>query len=327
MVAQLFAGDIISVHFCLYLMTTFVINDETKVNSYGFRVLNNGLNLERFQKNPVLLDDHWNSTASVVGKWNNMRVQEGRLLGDIEFDTEDDAANKLKGKVERGYIKGCSMGIAFDPNKMQLSPDGNFLLTESELMEVSLVAVPANANAVKLYAAGTMKLMDEKTIQLSLQKFIDEIQNEKKPNMEKYVLSVDALATLGLDNADDAKAVSMAIVEMQSKYQETLKTVAALEAEAAQRVKDNAKALVSQAVSEGRLSATVQEEFIKMATDNYKLASAIIAAIPARQSLAAGVHNSKPVEVKTVEDFSKLPLENQLAFKNEQPEAYAALFQ
>ena len=36
---------------------TFVLHDET-VNTYGFRMLTSGANLEEFRKNPVILLNH-----------------------------------------------------------------------------------------------------------------------------------------------------------------------------------------------------------------------------------------------------------------------------
>ena len=62
-----------------------------------------------------------------------------------------------------------------------------------------------------------------------------------------------------------------------------------------------------------------------MATENIEWATKVIAGMPAKVSLAAQVGNSNPNEVKTLEDFQKLPLEKQLAFKQDNPAAYKSL--
>ena len=78
---------------------SFVLNDENEVNSYGFRTLNDGLDLSRFEENPVLLDFHNPSNQSVIGRWKNIRIKGSQLLADPEFDEEDPEAMKVKGKV------------------------------------------------------------------------------------------------------------------------------------------------------------------------------------------------------------------------------------
>src|SRR5690606_7903325 len=133
---------------------------------------------------------------------------------DAEFDTEDEQAKKLEGKVSRGFIKSCSMGVTFDREYMKANPDGTYILKQCELFEVSLVAVPSNANALKLYAPATGQLLGEKEIRLSLQNLESEIKNEK---MEKFQLSALALTALCLANADDANAVSTAICGLKAE--------------------------------------------------------------------------------------------------------------
>lgn len=55
---------------------TFVLHDET-VNTYGFRMLTSGANLEEFRKNPVILLNHkrTGSFRSVVGRTSVLKVR------------------------------------------------------------------------------------------------------------------------------------------------------------------------------------------------------------------------------------------------------------
>lgn len=46
---------------------TFVLHDET-VNTYGFRMLTSGANLEEFRKNPVILLNH-KDWELPIGRW------------------------------------------------------------------------------------------------------------------------------------------------------------------------------------------------------------------------------------------------------------------
>ncbi len=149
-------------------MARFVLNDEKKVNSYGFRILNAGIDLTRFNGNPIMLNQHENSTSSVVGRWKDIQIVDGKLTAESEFDNEDAEAKALAGKVERGFIKGASMGVSFNHNDMKLAKDGIYELTRCQLFEASICAIPSNENALSLFAQDGHRLdKNEITLQLS----------------------------------------------------------------------------------------------------------------------------------------------------------------
>ena len=181
------------------MAVTFILNDETKVNSYGFRTLNKGIDLSRFKKNPVCFDAHWSSNQRVIGKWEIVRVDGVYLKADLIFDMEDENAKMIAGKVERGFINGASMGINPDRSSFDMDAAGAYVLQKCELMEASVVALPSNSNAVKLYADSGQPLTDE-TINLSLQEWLKpQASNNQNPNtgMNEIKLSVAAMVCLG----------------------------------------------------------------------------------------------------------------------------------
>ena len=59
---------------------TFVLHDET-VNTYGFRMLTSGANLEEFRKNPVILLNH-KDWELPIGRWENIRIEGTQILAD-----------------------------------------------------------------------------------------------------------------------------------------------------------------------------------------------------------------------------------------------------
>jgi hypothetical protein len=314
-------------------MPTFILNDESKLNSYGFRVKNAGIDLERFKANPVMLDSHWGgSTSSVIGKWTNIRIEGTLLQADPEFDLEDESAKKIAGKVERGFLKGVSMGLSYNRSFMVALPDGTFELEKSELLEASIVSIPSNANAIKLYAE-TGELIDEKEIKLSLENLPS---NFKNPNMLKLNLSLMTLVALGLQNADDGVALSSAIEKLVSEHkalgtQLDAEKVARQEVEAKlQAIADKeAVALVDLSIQEGRITADKKEHFLSLAKSDLATAKGILEAIPVKASLAGATvipATGEFAAVKTEDDFQKLTDEQQLAFKNDHPDAYAKLF-
>lgn len=316
----------------------FVFNDETIENTYGFSILTEGIDLTRFSKNPVMLSDHWNSNSNVIGKWFDVKKDGSILSGLPDFDTEDQDTAVIAGKVERGYINACSMGIIFDREHLTVI-GGKVILTKCELVEVSIVPVPSNANAVRLMHSDG-KPMEEKEIQELSLSVIPGIKNPELnlniDNMKKVFLSVATLMALGFKDqptdghevADvEAKVVGLSN-QVNSLTQENdalkLANKTAKEAQEA-ATKTRIESKVDLAITKGQIKADQKEEMVTLGITAENALDTMLGAIPEKQNFNAGVKTPAGLgatTVATMEDFQKLSLEAQLAFKKDHPEAY-----
>lgn len=89
---------------------------------------------------------------------------EGDVLSAIPvFDKIDQLSKDIAAKYEAGTYNAASVGIriiATSANKDLLVPgQTRETVTESELMEASIVDIPANSNAVRLYDRSTSVLL------------------------------------------------------------------------------------------------------------------------------------------------------------------------
>jgi len=320
----------------------FVFNDEAIENTYGFSILTEGIDLTRFSKNPVMLSDHWNSNSNVIGKWFDVKKEGSILSGLPDFDTEDKDTAVIAGKVERGYIKACSMGIIFDRENLTVI-GGKVILTKCELVEVSIVPVPSNANAVRLMHSDG-KPMEEKEIQELSLSVIPGIKNPELnlniDNMKKILLSVATLMALGFkdqptdghDVADvEAKVLGLSNqVNSLTQENDALKLAARTNKEAQEAAtKSRIETKVDLAITKGQIKADQKEEMVSLGMTSEKALETMLSAIPEKQNFSAGVKTPSGLgapEVKTAEDFQKLSIEQQLAFKTDNPEGYKALF-
>lgn len=250
-------------------MKSFVLNDETKINSYGFRVMNAGINLERFKQNPVMLDEHTNSTKNVLGRWKNIRIEGALLLADADFDRKDPESDIIAGKVERGFIKGASIGVVFDKSNMTSAKDGIYNLMQCELYEASICAIPSNANALSLYA-NTGERMSATAIKLAF----SNIQHTKFSTMD---LRTQILELLELPAGADDEDIITAISELKNTTTE--------------QTKANAKALVDNAILQGKITMAQSDFYINSAMIDFAGAAAALGALKGRTSLAAQVNN------------------------------------
>lgn len=129
----------------------FVLSDAT-VDSYGDIVDPSGWDLSRFRKNPIALFGH--SSAYPIGTWENVRVEAGKLKGRLIFAKEGTSAriDELRRLVEQKILRAVSVGFRpieaepLDPQR----PYGPQKYKRQELLETSLVSVPANPAALSL---------------------------------------------------------------------------------------------------------------------------------------------------------------------------------
>lgn len=318
----------------------FVFNDQNQKNSYGFRILTSGIGLKRFKKNPMMLNQHWNALEAVLGKWENIKVDKDLLLGEPVFDLDDPKASEISGKVDRDFINSCSMGITF--NREDLKIIGEELIMEKcELYEVSIVAIPSNANSIRLYAddGKLLKDSDVKELCLSLQPPVEIPlpQEEKKEleinpeTMKKIVLSVAVLAALSFDKSTgelDVEEVEKRVLSLSEKL-----TAAQAKLLAMETAKENAEAkeitdTVALAIEEGRISATKKEDFEALGKANLALMKSTLEGIPKKVELASQTvpPAGTGATATTKEEFQKLSDSAKLEFKNSSPEAYQKLF-
>ncbi len=141
---------------------TFIVSDES-INTYGYRVLTSGIDLTAFKKNPIALWMHnrganWQPTVNdqlPIGRWENLRKEDGKLMADLVFDTDDDFAKKLESKVQQNILRATSIGfkaLKTSSDEKDMEKGQKYAtVTKAELIEISLVDIPANKNAIKLY--------------------------------------------------------------------------------------------------------------------------------------------------------------------------------
>ena len=140
---------------------TFVASDETR-DSYGTVFPVSEWNLERYNNNGIVGYAHnlygsYNADPDYVIGRGHAHVEGTELLIDIEFEPEgtNEIADKVWRKLQFGSLNGVSVG--FDAQgahwgEGEEAKDGakpTLYYTGLELLEASVVTIPANPNAVR----------------------------------------------------------------------------------------------------------------------------------------------------------------------------------
>lgn len=195
---------------------SFIVSDESK-NCYGMVVKTDGINLEAFRKNPVMLYMHERKT--VVGRWENLRVEDSKLLADAVFDDTTELGKNVKAQVEKGFLRSASIGIEI-VNEQEIN--GVRTVTESILTEISIVDIPGNKNAVKLrYSGGNayLRLEAPRKIKSLRNELISLLQLDTKATDEDIINHIQEL----LNHPDQAttdveNAISNGLINAEERY-------------------------------------------------------------------------------------------------------------
>lgn len=250
------------------MATSFVLSDGRSVNNHGFRIDLQGVNLDRFKANPVMLYQH--DIERIIGRWDNIRVEDNRLMADAIFDMEDAQGKEVSRKVEAGFLKGCSLGIIVED--MQ-EVDGVWVATRSEVFEASIVSVPADAGAVRLYDKNHQVLTAE-ALHLQFQ-----TNNHQNKDMDEKVKELEAqLAAKTKEVTDLTAKVENLKGQVQTLQQEKVTT------------------LLDAAISAGKITEAEKEQLTSLAAKDFEAVQKLIAAKKApeapHKSLAATLQHT-----------------------------------
>lgn len=271
---------------------TFVLSDET-VNTYGFRVLMDGADIEQFRRNPVMFYNH-DEWSVPIGRWDNVRIEDGKLLADPVFDTEDENARKIAGKVERGFLRMASIGfrvVETSDDPMKVLPGQKLpTVTKWQLREASIVGIGANHNALRLYDENDQPLSEEQILKLFDNNFgthdnVSRITNQKKMKNEIFKM-LDLTENSTDEQLHDAVKTLMDKMKELADENKRLKDEAEARALAdAEARKNEAVRLVDEAVKDGRLNAEGKENFLKFFAADFESAQKALSNIPKRASV------------------------------------------
>lgn len=135
----------------------YILSDET-VDRYGDVIMAGGWDLSNFKKNPIALFNH--DSDEVIGTWENVRVEGKRLIGKLKLAAEGTSptVDKVRRLVQQGILRAVSVGFnptQYEPLNEKADPFwGPFRYLKQELLETSVVSVPANPGAMQLSVRG-----------------------------------------------------------------------------------------------------------------------------------------------------------------------------
>lgn len=132
-----------------------------------------GIDLKNFKKNPVILFGH-DHRGLPVGKAIKVWKEDKQLMFKIKFPTPEEYsfADTVYKLVKGDYLKASSIGFSPNWDKAERNEkSGGYIFNESELLELSIVPIPANPQAL-IHSKGIEKALEDDVIDdLELKEF------------------------------------------------------------------------------------------------------------------------------------------------------------
>ena len=228
------------------------------LNSYGTRVLTAGMNVEQYNRNPVLLYMH--ERGQVIGYVKDLRVEGDEVTGELMFDEATELSRRCKKQWEFGSLKMVSAGIDI----LELSEDPKHLvqgqtsptISKSKLLEVSLVDIGANDDAIVLQKDGKrIELGKDAAKELPLL-HSNNNKNQKPKQMDQEKLALQ----LGLPKDADEATITAKLAKLQAD---------GAEAETLRQERDTLRAarietLVNAAIAEKKIGEDKKQQFLDL---------------------------------------------------------------
>ncbi len=130
--------------------------------------------VDSYLRNPVVLWSHdYGGRTLPIGKTVRLDVNtSGKLIADVQFDTEDEFAQQVESKYRRGYLNAVSVG--WD----QKGDDGN------ELLDISAVPVPGDPDALMERQQRALRALGKE--------LLDELEPETEPEPQEDITPIES---------------------------------------------------------------------------------------------------------------------------------------
>ena len=184
---------------------SFVASSATP-DRYGDIINVQGWVLDNYKRNNIILLNHDSNQLPIAR--GNVYVRNDQLIVDVEFDSEDERAKEVERKVKAGFMNAVSVG--FRPleskSRSELPTDNKYYgqrgmyYNKAELLEVSIVTIPANGEAT---------MLEQKFYNAMKEEILKEVKAAIQDNLivNKHILDVK--------EEDDRYIVSFAKAEME----------------------------------------------------------------------------------------------------------------
>lgn len=177
------------------------------LDSHGERINVDGINVNEFKKNPVVLWGHDNFNLPVA-KATKVWKDGGKLMARAKFYLKDEFARKVYEYIVDGFLNAVSIGGMVD----EWAADG-ITINKMTMKEFSVVSVPANPEAIATAKSldGTQKAELRALANSYARKMLEKADgvNEIEKNIDTLETLVATLREVAVGKTQEASAETL----------------------------------------------------------------------------------------------------------------------
>ena len=306
------------------------ISDET-LNCYDTWIKTDGVLMEQFRKNPVMLWMHWRGV--IIGYIKDIRVENNEITGEPFFDEVREESKMAKLQWEKGSLRMGSPNFEVietsDDEALRKPGQRRPTITKCKLIEFSMVDIGGNDNNIRLsYEGNELKLASGEECQV-LPLFKESIinpNNKKQMNEElkaiALMLGLSAEATL----TDVQKQVST-LLEHRNANEKLRAEMKSLQEQLDNIQLSGIANMVDEAIKSGKFTADKKDHFIelgkKVGAESLKLTIDAMSVSMKPSTILGKQTGAAPKEYKT---WGEVPEAELKLMREENKEQYRKLY-
>lgn len=298
-----------------------IVITSNALNAYGTRVLTEGMDIEQFRRNPVVLYMH--DRGTIIGMLDDITIEEDKISGVPCFDEATELSRRVKKQWEFGSIRMSSVGIDIiewsDDKKYLVQGQTRPTITKSKLVEVSMVDIGANDDALVLYKDGNrLTLSKDGECDLPLLK----TEPNNNPKTEKKMDEKKLALMLGLPETATSEQIEAALTAQKAQNEALKKQTEAL-------ALAGITTAVETAIAQRRLSASKKEEFIELGKQmGLESLSKVLEAMTPNPKLADSLNPGGGAPAPTTySKLSDVPADKLMEMRTNDREEYKRLYE
>lgn len=157
-----------------------VVVSTPEIDRYGTIIIPSGIDFSSYMSNPIVLAQH-DSGRFPIGKCLGLYMNGENLEATMQIECITEEGKELNALINAGFVKAVSVGIIPKESEEQtINGETVKVFTKSELVEFSVVSVPANRGA-----------LIKRTFSDKLQQFIQRYKEENRmltPEIEQKIM-------------------------------------------------------------------------------------------------------------------------------------------
>ena len=299
-----------------------------KVNKYGFRVLVDGVDLEQYEKNPIMLFMHirpFSASKDQILPLGNVielkkEVIDGEkvITGLPVFDDSDEFAMSIYNKYENGTLRMGSAGLiprAWTADEsLVIEGQTSETLSRSAMEEISIVDIGADNDAL------SVALYDENHQRIELSSnggnAVIPMLNLINTDMSKIELSAAKAAQLlgkeEIQTADQFETEILGVVQLAARQKTQIETLTREKEELGKKLEDaqavqlsaKIETLVQGAVDARKITADEKSSYVALASKDFASVETLLGAKSGSSSIKDKLAESRTKD-KNIELYSK----------------------